>query len=279
MARTSYFPQQQRLNPYRRPEWRWQRANDLVRSGQYLSRKRDDLATKIGVEYLRGLDKCVTELRLKRFNERFRHVANAHGIWQGETPHRLEVEMRILARQSDVEISLAMNLPAATIQAYGDLFFHLGDRIDSNSYVMEQIFKWHPTHPPTRFQLVQACVYFHGPHLIEPAMDWLLDEGKDTNLNIPAGRLSASFDLLFSIHSLPECIKNQVKLLKLMPIWSKNQWQFSQSVSAAAAFRRSTTAIVGDFPFPEATLQPYSYAPTGNSPSPRSRRRQYKQAA
>ena len=39
----------QRQNPFRKPSWRWDRANDLVNRRRYYSKKRDDTATGIAV--------------------------------------------------------------------------------------------------------------------------------------------------------------------------------------------------------------------------------------
>lgn len=274
MKRRTY-PEQQQLNPCRKPCWRWLRACDLINTGRYMSRKRDDEATGVAVQYVREINRSLTELRLRRVRQRFQHVATAHDIWQHSGMEQLEIQTRILSRQNDIEIGLEMDLPAPTIQAYRDIFFHVDDRINATSYIQFQIIAMHPRRPPTPIQLMQMCVYHHGPHAIEPWLTYLRDDSKSRDLTTTAGRMAASIDLLLSVHSLPDDAETRWSLLKRMPFLLKNEWKFAVSVPAAAAFRKSTHGIIGDLELPRAELAPTSYAPAAKSTS----RRQARQAA
>ena len=254
------YPEQQKLNPWRKPAWRWHRACDLIRTGQYLSRKRDDEPTGIAVQYIREVNRSLSELRLKRVRQRFVHVANALDIWQAGGAGQLEIESRILARQNDTEIGLSMNLPAPTIQAYADFFFCVREWIDANSYILFQVIKMHPSRPPTPMQLMQACAYHHGPALIEPWLEFLRDQSTSPNLTSAAGRMAASFDLLHTVHSLPDDAETTMRVCKHMPIFVKNEWRFATSAPATSAFCKSTDAIIGNMALPSAELEPFSYA-------------------
>jgi hypothetical protein len=68
------FPELQQENPYRRPTWRWDRATDLVTTGQFFTAEQDDTATGIAVAYLRALARCNSELRLDRVQTYYQHV-------------------------------------------------------------------------------------------------------------------------------------------------------------------------------------------------------------
>lgn len=273
------FPEQQRCNPFRSPAWRWDRANDLINTGRYLSRKRDDAPTGIAVDYLREINRCASELRLKRVRQRFRYVVQAHDIWKAATRERLEIETRILARQTDTEIGFEMNLPPETVQAWHDLFFHVRDRISATSYVTFQIIGLDPQRPLTPIQLMQLCVLHHGPHLIEPWFEYLKEERKHHGLETPEGRLAASLDLLLAVHSLSDDEKTRWSLVKGIPFLVKNQRDFSKSIAASAAFRKSTAEIISELSFPTVELEPCSYAPTSNlTPGP-NKRQHNRQAA
>jgi hypothetical protein len=76
------FPETAAMSPFRRPCWRWLRAQALIATGKYLSKLRDDKPTRIAGEYLREIGKCRSDLRLRRVRARFRYLAEAHGIWQ-----------------------------------------------------------------------------------------------------------------------------------------------------------------------------------------------------
>ena len=165
-ARSPTFPEQQQLNPCRQPSWRWGRASDLVKTGRYLSRKRDDEATGIAVHYLREINRCRSSRRLRRVKNRFRFVAEAREIWEAHGEVRLELESRVLARQSDVAIALAMDLPAETLQAYCDLFFDLRDRLNVKGYIL-----WGVVGVPLEggcspHQLMLLSAYHHGPLVV-----------------------------------------------------------------------------------------------------------------
>lgn len=270
MARRLTFPEQQRFNPFRRPSWCWDRAQELIRTGQYYSRKRDDAATGIVVEYLREITQCRSELRLKRIKDRFRHLALAQDIWQSAGTRRLEIELRILARQNDTEIGLEMDIPAATSQAYRDIYFDIEDRIDSTSYILHRVIGIRPDHPPAPVQFAKACAYHHGPGIVAPLIVYLTQDNEAADLTSAAGRRTAAIDLLFRVHVLSDSEKTQRSLLKRLPFLVQNTSKFAKSVSAAAAFRKSTSEIMEELGFPYTRLAPISYAPP---PKPSRQRR------
>lgn len=125
------YPEKQKYNPYRRPDWRWRRANALMASGNYFSKKRDDLGTGIATAFVRERLKSYAEFWARRTRETFRHVAGAEAIFNSWSLTKLEIECRILARQSDVTIGDLMELPPETVQAYHDLFFDIRPDIEA----------------------------------------------------------------------------------------------------------------------------------------------------
>jgi len=256
------FPDQQLFNPWRKPTWRWDRAHYLVRTGRYVNRKRDDIPTVITVNYIREVNRSLTELRLRRVRERFRHVAGAHDIWQDAGAVGLEIQTRLLARQTDAEIGLEMGLPTPTVQAYRDIFFHVDDRIDASSYILFQVIGMHPQRTPTPVQLMQASVYHHGACLIEPWLQYLRDSRGSRDLSSAAGRMAESLDLLVSAHALPADSETGKSLARRLPVVVDTDWKFAVSVPAASEFRRTTDALIRGLELPPASLEPFSYAPT-----------------
>ena len=256
------FPEQQQFNPRRKPTWRWGRAEHLVRAGQHMSKRRDDEATGIAVNYIREVNRSLSELRLRRVRERFRHVARAHNIWLSAGAEGVEIETRLLGRQNDAEIGLEMGLPAPTVQAYRDIFFHVDDRIDASSYILFQVIGMHPQRTPTPVQLMQASVYHHGPHVIEPWLQYLRDSHGSRDLTSAAGRMAESLDLLVSAHALPADLETGWSLARRLPVVFQTDWKFGISVSAARVFRGTTDALIRDLELPQARLEPFSYAPT-----------------
>lgn len=257
------FPEQQRFNPSRRPTWRWDRANDLINTGRRMSRKRDDEATGIAVQFIRETNRCLTEARLKRVQQRFLHLARAQDTWRAGR-QRLEIETRIIARQSDTEIALETGLPGPTIQAYSDLFFHVRDRIDALGYMQFQVIGIHPRRTPTETQLMQMAAYHHGPLVIDPWMAYMRDEGKKPDLSRRAGRLAESIDLFVAVQRLSDDEDSRDNFIKRMSALQSNFNKPAASVSASQAFAKSTAAIITGLELPIAELKPLSYAPDPN---------------
>lgn len=249
------------LNPFRRPCWRWDRANDLLSTGRNYSRKRDDPATGIAVLYLREIRRCLSDLRLRRVKRRFRHVDRAHEIWNNTREQRLELETRILARQTDTGIGLAMKLPRETIQAYRDLHFSVDDRIDATGYILFQVIGMDPTVQPDPVRLMQTSAWLHGSHVIEPWLAYCRGGETPSNLETSEGRQLAWIDLCLATHRLPDTPETRRTLLRSVASLFKNDEKLVRAVSARQAFHRTTARLTSNISFPAAQLPEFSYAP------------------
>lgn len=259
------FYELQRNNPARKPTWRWDRANTLVETGQYFSKKRDDVPTGIAAAYLRDMARCLSDLRLRRVAARYEHVDGARKLWGAFDGRRLEIETRILARQNDVAIGYELSLPAETVRAFRDLFFHIDDRINASKFILFQVLGMHPWLPPHPVTLMQSSAYFHGPAVIEPWLRFLQEEPGATKLDSENGRLMAKIDFFVAARSLPQDAKTSLSLVKLAPILFNNGSNSSKSVSAASAFSKTTSRITTELDLPTTPLAQFSYAPTGTA--------------
>ena len=54
---------------------------------------------------------------------------------------RFDVEARILARQSDLDIALCFGCLEETIAAYEAIFFHVRDKLDNKDYIVSTVFR------------------------------------------------------------------------------------------------------------------------------------------
>lgn len=277
--KTPSYPALQRMHGRRRPSWRWDRANELIQEGMYLSRRRDDEPTRIAVSFLRELGKCLTESRLKRVTERYRYLARAHEIWQTAGAVRLQIECRVLARQTNTEIGLAMNLPPETVQAYEDLFFNVRDKINASSYITFEVVGVDPTRPPTPVQLMKLCCYHHGPFMVEPWLDYLSNPDAERDVTTEAGRTAASIELLITVHHLPSDPPTIFSILKRYPFILEMGSKSDASVTAQSAFRGSTERVIADLGLETAELGPCSYAPNAQPEPKQPRKRQTGKAA
>src|SRR5947209_6155662 len=118
-----YYPSLQRFAPFRPLDWRWQRATDLVRRGRYFSRQRDDAETGLAVSYLRELARCRTDQHTERLALDHPEVHSARLLHEKGGVAAVEVQARLLARQTAAEVANYIPLSAEAVSTYEQLFF------------------------------------------------------------------------------------------------------------------------------------------------------------
>ena len=125
------------LDPVRRPDWRYQRARELVAQKRRpcWCPVRDDAAVRLMVSLLQ---------RLRRGNEsgheelpaELAALMQALAIYEGPDPEfRVRLECEILAGQSDDEIAEVLGISAACVTAYERLFFDVRERLDCVGWI------------------------------------------------------------------------------------------------------------------------------------------------
>src|SRR3954447_15768391 len=105
----------QRYNPCRTPDWRWRRACRLVDDNRRLLPRRDDAQTIEAARYLRDSRRCRTERQADRMADARHDVHAALQIHEVGGPRRLEIQARLLARQTPEEVAERVSLPVSVI--------------------------------------------------------------------------------------------------------------------------------------------------------------------
>jgi hypothetical protein len=137
----------ERYNPFRRPDWRWERVLEIVdrrengRPGR--TTKRDDT-------YIKGLRNFI--LRYRNGDEVARTqlgYENPGLLWayqifearQDDAASRLAeiVEARILARQTDEQVADELHTLPQTVLWYEQLFFNVRDRLDGHDWILNHV--------------------------------------------------------------------------------------------------------------------------------------------
>ena len=85
MDALAVYPRQVAYDPFRPPDWRWQRAKWLIANGRYVSRRRDDDVTGRVVRYLRALHGKRDAASVRR---RHPNIFAAHQLHQGTATKR-----------------------------------------------------------------------------------------------------------------------------------------------------------------------------------------------
>ena len=160
----------QQYNPMRRPDWRWNRAHALVQYRRNISRTRDDYETGHVVRFLRKLLESPQDT--ESVKAEFPELFAAHFIYVNSGASRVELECRILARESPEEISAHLSVVPRCVEIYSSIFFDVRDRLDAKTYIWKQILEpvWAYNTPAN---LLMSVAYYGGPHLLEAVFDHL----------------------------------------------------------------------------------------------------------
>ena len=215
MANRRPYHEYETQNPLRSPSWRWDRAQDLVRHGRYYSKKRDDPQTGEAVRYLRARRRGEYHSHSSGRTKRYSDLHVAHGIFTENGLRQLEVQSRVLARQTTSEIADAMSMPPGGIKGYKEVFFDLHGCIDATAYINHAVIGMPPAGPPPLPAFVKAQAYFRGPQVLEALLDYVSHRGEEHDLTRAEGRRRAWIELDLAARSLPDDPKTAQKLLKI----------------------------------------------------------------
>lgn len=174
-------------NVRRVPDWRWQRAGEVVDSGGRIVRRRDDALVREACKFRRLLARCQSDEDRLEALDACPELFEAWTIYDaGEDPieHRWELEARLLSGQSLEDISLATGTPINVIRCYEQMFFDVLSRLKHASLIIHSVIG----------QSVQVGLaerdydvlwklfgYFAGPHVLEAIMFKFIAPAKVTN--------------------------------------------------------------------------------------------------
>ena len=217
-----FWPKFQEFKIDRDLDHRWNRAFALVMNGRYISRRRDDPETGQAVRFLRELVKPVQDL--KRLATQMPDLWSGHEIRMGPPDQRIELESRILARQSSTEIAERLDVSAGAIDAYESAFFDVRSRLHSTSYVLKKVIEvnsgWGSC-PLTPDTLLRKIAYFAGPAILDAVLPYLQNSGRQLSQRTSGDEgtiidpLAERIDLLLRASNLPSDEKTTNQLMRV----------------------------------------------------------------
>ncbi len=221
-AMTPSYPQRQAHNPFRPPDWRWQRAQWLVEDGRYHSQRRDDEPTGEAVRYLRTLARRpgIRETTLQR---RFPAVHAARRLHEVGGRTRWFVEASLLARQTSAEVARRTGVAADVVDVFESLFFHVRQSLNARDWILIHaigISACTGAVNPDPTIILKHFAYHGGPLVLEAVRPYLVD-GKDlfdppVDLSTPQGRREQSTRLAVAAQMLPRGVAADKRLQKIM---------------------------------------------------------------
>lgn len=163
-----------RHSPYRRLDWRWQRAAELLRFGEEPDPRHDDSWTHRAVAFQRLSADCPAESLAQAMPDicaAFQlHTLGGAPCW--------EVQARILARETTDCIETKTGNPSVVVQCYEKLFFAVLDRIDIPTYIESAALTELPLSGDDVVAVWSHCGYWYGPYLLDEVIEDFRQSGK-----------------------------------------------------------------------------------------------------
>ena len=173
-----YFPEFQRCNPFREPEWRWVRACWLVKPGKEFSSETDDAETGRALRFVRALANCTNGEAQAELARRMPGWYRANEIYKTGGPTRWLIESRILAGQTLLEVARAMGLSSAAVYWYEKVFFNVVERLEATDYIQKKIIGKTAFDSITAEDtevLLKLLAYYGGPVVLEASLPYVLN--------------------------------------------------------------------------------------------------------
>lgn len=170
-------------NPLRRPNWRWERARTVIEDQIPLSRRRDDKYVRRATDFRRALLRCHDELQHYYLAT---HSPDMYWAWKIATAEertqanllRADIEARILARSTDVEIAEKCDVKPAVVDNFANVFFGVRDRLDRQSYITHQVIgtQLHEGLRVSHFPVIwKLFAYYGGPIVLDALITTFTD--------------------------------------------------------------------------------------------------------
>lgn len=182
----------QKDHPLRPINWRWERARLLKELGKRTpGRGKDDHWVLAALRLQHSLDTAKDEIDRYAAFERAGPLGLAYDVWDGEelkknddrpqvyNGSRVELEARLLATQSPLEIGHTLAMPKEAIEVYEAVFFNVIDRLDNVSYINNHAFggKMHARLTEKDFSVIlKAFAYYsRSPALVDALVTTFAD--------------------------------------------------------------------------------------------------------
>jgi hypothetical protein len=237
------FPQLQQHHPLQSPAWRWRRAQWLAQRGRRCSCRRDDVETRSADGYLRALARSRPGTPFAAILRRYPAVHGAHQLHEQGGALRVEVQARLLARQSTEEIARRTSVAVEVVQRFEALFFNVIGHLHARDWIVTHAIGWwrfDPSRGRDPATLLRAFGYHGGPLLLDAALSYLLGERMRVPPALdpltPEGRLDRAMRMAILIETLPWGASTDEKLFKLHAELLETARQ--------ASFRRPPRAVV-----------------------------------
>ena len=204
-----------RTRPWLNPDWRWQRAYQIVVQGGYSTRHRDGELIQRTVRCIRQLERSLTERGVRRAAMDYPDIYWALRLQQESSTRVLELKARVLASQSDQMIASSLGLPSRTVTTFIALYFDVRSQLTATSWILRVAIGLPLNQEPSVESLLLLHAWKRGPMVIEPWLDFLKHQMERHDLSTDLGLQRAWIEQLVRVQQLPfeaQCLRSLCKL-------------------------------------------------------------------
>lgn len=162
-------------NPWRRPDWRWQRALSFLDEGAPRPSRRKDGPSSFNwiwkaIRFLRRYRSIQTDLEELQLADEYPDLYWSYYVYRNtHNPQKHAIEAHVLARDSDFDIAQSCGMATKIIEAYESLFFDVRARLHHRQYILHCVIG-----PELQRSLTDGDYailwklygYFLGPHVL-----------------------------------------------------------------------------------------------------------------
>jgi hypothetical protein len=199
--------------PFQPPDWRWQRAGQLLDERSRRRRRDDDWVAR-GLKFQAALKKNGGDVQQPRLVRIHPEVLGAYLLHHGEARRRWEVEARLLAGQSDEEIAGRLGVSAEVIGAYEALFYAIRDRLRSSGWVAANVFgvRLYEGFDSSDVELLWKILAYRGGPM---TLDALINNDQEKRAPAKNPEVSRPLDMLIEVMTTAVIPENALEFLRL----------------------------------------------------------------
>lgn len=219
-----------RDNPFRSPQWRWQRATGICEGSQPRPTRKTDGAESYkwirkAAQFQQELEACngqADEISLAR---RRPAMYWAHHAWlDSANPAKWHIEAHLLGRGTDWDVGFAVGVSPEIVQAYEAVFFNVREKLNHKGYILHSVIGPSIQRGLSEREydlLWKLYAYFNGPHMLDALASKFVNPGWASNPDMVSstiqddaiGTLKLKADI--AAKTVPVSMNTQVELLHI----------------------------------------------------------------
>lgn len=128
-------------SPFRRPDWRWQRAVLLRQEKRNARRRYDDEFVAAALRFQKAQAAWQGPYAHIQLAERWPHLYQAWNVERhGNARVRHELQARLLSQQPLEDVAARLSLTVDDVRWYRQIFFQVEDRLKATGYIVHVVF-------------------------------------------------------------------------------------------------------------------------------------------